>query len=350
VDVGSDEFKRLDNRASWIEFKRDGDNEDGNDAAPPETAPVVIQFDEATGQQKNQQEHFAARKETAEAKIKLPWKDWYNDIGSNLGHVEAEKASAVAVLHGIHKRFDVSKERVEVWSLKGRTSVTASEAVAPHTIYLPPCNPKQSKVFENSEHPFTVPIKVVEFQNEDAAEGRASKETGRTVTYFVNPEFKAPESIPARVPAVADAEEAAVTAVADTWAWGPRGQEVMHPFWAVRRMTAKQLAQHNSREPVPLRFNCVLELFVNSAVSVGVLRGQSLNSTRTVQVPILTNNVKLEEGEELVLEISDKPLIPARNTTKRRWVSAFKESENDIKSKKREAIVKSLTATGTRGT
>ena len=29
----------------------------------------------------------------------------------------------------------------------------------------------------------------------------------------------------------------------EEWVWGPQGAETMHPFWAVRRMTRKQLVK-----------------------------------------------------------------------------------------------------------
>ena len=47
---------------------------------------------------------------------------------------------------------------------------------------------------------------------------------------------------------VAENEQAQQTAVAENepdpeWTWGEGDEETMHPFWVVRRMTAKHLAQ-----------------------------------------------------------------------------------------------------------
>ena len=93
-------------------------------------------------------------------------------------------------------------------------------------------------------------------------------------------------------------------AVADVWVWGPPGQVTMNPFWAVRRMTQKQmrictaddtgsgglLGDRKSRRTI--RFNCKLEPHVMSCVTVGVVQGnESVNTTRCADVLFLTNTV-----------------------------------------------------------
>jgi len=139
-------------------------------------------------------------------------------------------------------------------------------------------------------------------------------------TYYVLPEFKVPKKAD-QTAAVADAKRAQEqadaagksdggdsleeeAAVADVWVWGPPGQVTMNPFWAVRRMTQKQmrictaddtgsgglLGDRKSRRTI--RFNCKLEPHVMSCVTVGVVQGnESVNTTRCADVLFLTNTV-----------------------------------------------------------
>ena len=55
--------------------------------------------------------------------------------------------------------------------------------------------------------------------------------------------------------AVAGTKEANID---DAWVWGPPGDQTMHPFWAVRRLTQKQLTREVAFEQKLLRFNCRL--------------------------------------------------------------------------------------------
>jgi len=66
---------------------------------------------------------------------------------------------------------------------------------------------------------------------------------------------------------------------------------------------------------VPPRFNCKLHNELMSMVIVGVVNEITVNSTRTCEVPFLTNSLPLEEGEELFLEIYDR----CKNPQKRTW-------------------------------
>ena len=80
----------------------------------------------------------------------------------------------------------------------------------------------------------------------------------------------------------------------------------MHPFWAVRRMTEKQLARERSQVrlgQLPPRFNCELQNFSLSSVSIATI---GLNRTKLLEVPVLTNVLPLEACEELILEVVEK--------------------------------------------
>ena len=102
----------------------------------------------------------------------------------------------------------------------------------------------------------------------------------------------------------------------------------MHPFWAVRRMTQRQMSRETAEAKEGerrLRFNCRLEVVSMSCVSVGVVKSQSVNTTRVCNVPFLTNSIEVDEGEELILEVREK--THEEKATKRTWRDAVKDEE-----------------------
>ena len=171
----------------------------------------------------------------------------------------------------------------------------------------------------------------------------------------MNPEFKCPAKQKAKA-AVAETKAAVAKATGEDgtadvdmggmgdgageeeWTWGPEGTNTMHPFWAVRRLTSKQLAK-DIAEPkygtIAPRFNCEIEHIVFSGVTVGVVRNASMNTTRQCSVPFLKNVLALEEGEELILEVQDKTAQPAQDK-KRTWKDALKRQElQELQAKKK---------------
>ena len=155
------------------------------------------------------------------------------------------------------------------------------------------------------------------------------------------PEFTSPE--------LDKDPKTAVAGVDPQWVW--RGRETMHPFWAVRRMTAKQMsvAQDkfaNDTQQCPTskwrpRFNCSLETQTLSCVCIAIVGTQALNRTRILEVPFLANTVMVEEGEELILQIGEKE---KKERPKRTWQDAMKEDlRNDSKLKLKQAKEKKST-------
>ena len=127
---------------------------------------------------------------------------------------------------------------------------------------------------------------------------RRQPRTLRTSTLFVNPELEAPTRIEDKT-AVAEAGGQGDAAVADERVWGPVGEQTMHPFWAVRRVTAKQLAIEaalvapGSARP---RFNCGIATHELSYVNIGAVEGQAANTTRVFDVPFLVNTHEVQAG------------------------------------------------------
>ena len=229
--------------------------------------------------------------------LQLPWRDWWelsNAHSSGAGYLEADKASAVAVLHGLHEGYPVHAEPIDIFSFLNRTIVCAKHDLGPDTVMLPPCIPRQSRVHEKTDHPHAVKVvqKTVRMTTDEVKSDEAK--VLRSRAFFLIPEFKAPVQDTART-AVADDS---VTGV--SWKWSPVGEETMHPFWAVRRMTAPQMTQAKLQAPsghlVP-RFNCKLKVVALSAVNIAAIGDKVLNRTRLHDVPFLTNNVALQQGE-----------------------------------------------------
>ena len=77
-----------------------------------------------------------------------------------MGSREADMAAAVTVLHGIHERYPVEDEDVDIWQTDKSAFVAATKKVAVHGIKLPRCIPRQSKLVRSSTHPFAAMFEV----------------------------------------------------------------------------------------------------------------------------------------------------------------------------------------------
>ena len=349
-----DVVARKDGQHPWIDFstpasqKKDAQQED-----PSTKAPVIVRFDEKTGEQLNAQAELPEETNKEHQPVKLPWREWLKNNGS-FGASAADKASAVAALHVLYDHFDAEEVLVDVWQLDGKICASTPAVAEPGAILIPPCIPKQSQVVEQTEHPSAIKIVEKVMRNnaqrdaaiatirsemvaevETACDGdvsaaleAAEKEVPsvwRENTYYILPEFKPPKL----------ANDSAVAGSTDpTWDWA--GDETMNPFWAVRRLTQKQL-QHEAQvwthetgnsewiKPRP-RFNCALEVHSVSMVNIGAVRKKALNSTRMFGVPFLTNSVKLLANEELILEIWPPPKREPQQK-KRTWRDELRHNE-----------------------
>ena len=66
-----------------------------------------------------------------------------------------------------------------------------------------------------------------------------------------------------------------------------------------------------------------------SVVCIASISKKINNSTRFIEIPILTNSIDLEEGEELLLETTAK--IKKQTIAKRSWRDAGKAEEQEKK-------------------
>ena len=125
---------------------------------------------------------------------------------------------------------------------------------------------------------------------EDPAESAIVKHT-----YYVHPEYK--------LPADATPDDAVASGVLPgTRAWEWKGDETLHPFWAVQRLTPDELSKRNFNQKTNHEFNIALTEKDFNVVTVGSLGGQSVSMTTTVTVPIMTNTKAVAPGAELLMQ------------------------------------------------
>ena len=108
----------------------------------------------------------------------------------------------------------------------------------------------------------------------------------------MHPEYKVPSD---QTPesAVADGLAPGVR----VWKWD--GDESLHPFWAIQRLSADEMKNMISKDPhlrSGRRFNVSLTEKQYNVISVGDLRGHSVAITTQVSVPMITNETKNAAG------------------------------------------------------
>ena len=354
--VAAEQFvKDADARASWIIWPQGAEPFVKDTAVAAPVAPRVIKFNEATGAQLNEQLPFLPEEkaEKISKQLALPWRKWKEGLGLPMGTVQAQHASAVAVLHCLHAQFPLTDEPIDVWEADKDKFVTATAKLQAQTLMLPPCIPKQMKlVAVKSVHPLAAKIIVKE---QSPAETRFDPNSSepltpaiqREVIFFAHPEFMTPTARPKQAKKTEASDASDPAAVAENaedkceedmdWDWSKLQEITMHPYWALRRMTNKQmdreiqLAKDAGKSPLP-RFNCTTRLMTFSNVSVGVVKGHSLTLTRTIEVPFLTNDKEVEKGEELFLEVHEAKRTDDKAKS-RRWTEAHHQQEEQKKKK-----------------
>jgi hypothetical protein len=239
----------------WINFKTTPAVADAAAVAEPCAAPRIITLDEESGKQHNSQLEFVGppKAEKRHRVDLMPWKEWFtlNDTGS----VESDMAVTVMVLQCMHGNFDPSAARVEIYMEDGQLRVNATQDLAEGDLWLPCCVPKQSKVYQHTEHAFAVPITVSMTKEAEQDEAAASPEregNTRKRTFFAIPEWKVPKQ--RECPTEDNSAAAATPAVAVTSTAGdiPAGSDTpafaAEPAGAGTPAKAKSVAEAPSVE------------------------------------------------------------------------------------------------------
>ena len=282
----------------------------------------VLQFEQKTGRQLNEQVDFDQAKTVKASPIEIPWKSWHEQ-NQTMATRDADKAAVVTMLENIHRRWDVSAVDVKIMSLDGKTSVVAGAHMQARTVMLPPCIPKQCKVYDShNEHPMAVPVSVVLAQDTgDAVEAQLSDIVAAKQSrsdFLLCPEFKAPTAVAAK-PGGNPAER--------EWIYSKDQAETLHPFWGVRRITDTALQQEKDRVTTQIKatgeklrvpeFNCEIVTKVSTAVHISVVGVQNVTNTRFITVPYICNFKDVVEGEELILR--HVVLAKTKKAPKRDW-------------------------------
>ena len=93
-------------------------------------------------------------------------------------------------------------------------------------------------------------------------------------------------------------------------AWEFSGDETMHPFWAVTRLTAQELLKRAAgdlqKRSSPFEFNMEFQVRRYQAVLAGSLDTGVKGLVTAVEIPVLVNNKAVAAGTELILEVAPK--------------------------------------------
>jgi len=203
------------------------------------------------------------------------------------------------------------------------TVVVAKKPLKAKELMLPPCVPNAVKLRTESTHPSRVVIEA------------CNSKGGPPTTFYIHPEWVHPEE---DLVATASAVAGAAPAVAGgapvehrVWKWS--GKEVMHPIWAVRRLSADELRTKTKAT----RFNMEQHW---KAITASVVNGDSTQCW-VVRVPFLTNSCDLATGVELLWEALPKQkqaVISSANWVSDQLAKEKAKAANEAKEKKRKAV------------
>ena len=321
---------------SWIDYSTVVEKElkDKEKESPAKAClPRIIVHSEASvqtyrGNVKDDQALYERGEKTAETQWNpLPWKEWLRSaLAQDLDAEKADKAAIISVLRGLHTHGSFQSMPLDVLQ-KGsekvlRAKVTKDIDVA--ELSLPPCVPKSAPMLEESSHAQRIAIVVTR---------QAHGTPDAVKTYYVVPEYKPPvddtDDTEAAVAAAADTE-AAVAANAKAWQF--KGDETMHPFWAIPRVSATEVQKAKAKAKEPIEINMGLTTKRFQSLVVGNWCEARTTNVIAVDVPFLTNLVPLKKGALLYCESAAKQVSQKRSLN---WKDAVQD--NARASKKAQA-------------
>lgn len=270
---------------------------------PDKLLPKVITFDERTGAPIDAQDTREATK-PEQLLAKIPWQTWLQSpAAQSMDERTAAVAAITLILRSMHHKGNVCEQSVDVFidmDTNHRTA-KAGEDLGPGDLELLPCVPATCKVHVASTHPHRVAILVAErdVDGEDVV--------SRSKTFYVHPEYKLPLDTTTES-AVADGLDPR----ARIWEW--TGEETLHPFWAIERMSREELQKKSAAANTRRAFNVVMTTKSYNVVTVGNVKDDSIATTTSVIVPIITNEAAIAAGEELLLESAARPAAHKRKT------------------------------------
>jgi hypothetical protein len=287
--------------AEWMQFEK---KQEEQAQAAPVLLPRVLSFDRDGGV-RCQQETRAHEEVQKESKT-LPWQAWLNtSVKERTNAKDCFKSAALLVLGMLHNCPAVAAQPVKL-EIGGQGNpgvrALAARVIPEGSLFLPPCVHKASRLVETSDHPgrMTLCVKAVG-STKEADKGKAAASdavaaiASEEYNFFALPEFKAPDF-------VGKDEKAGMESI--QWHW--KGEETMHPCWAVRRLTAAQAQKEG------LSINCHVITKNFTSVVIGAIADGSETMTVSVEVPIIANDREVKAGEEFILEVMSKAAPPRK--------------------------------------
>ena len=360
--------------------------------------PVILDFDAKTGKALSQQELFPIQTQEG-AKWSLPWRAGrLFELGEK--EAAMRSALQVLYMLHVRSASAYYSLPIDIIldESKNLKYVQATENMTSGDFCLPPCAPKATQLRTECNHPYKVPIRVAVMGNRAelqttiaaaVADGKSSNAVadGKSLTALaahgvdgkssnavaadcaekqapaavaavpgklvVRPSAKGPQKTSAKKPAQdLEDEHRGGDQVSYTffvtpewrapqckddgqWIW--EGEESMHPFWAVRRLSSTAAAKEG------LQVNTQLKDITFTNLAVGAIAGQSCSQTMSVTVPCLVPSQNIPKHTQLVLLCEDQP----KQTTKR--LKSWKNQvDDDARAAKRPANTRSGGSTATR--
>ena len=162
--------------------------------------------------------------------IQIPWRVWLtSDIGRGLDAEAADTAAAIMALRGLHRSDDFLHLPIEVQTKddgSGKRAIAVADTEA-GMLALPPCVPKAAKLSKDSQSHLRQAIVVTRMYTTPPI----------ATTYYVTPEWKMPKDTTEVDP------DAGASLPDDMISWEFAGDETLHPFWAVLRLSPQELAK-----------------------------------------------------------------------------------------------------------
>ena len=289
-------------RYPWMEFTDPAEKQtpEKTEKKKPEEAimnATILRFDEKTGELLNKQD-TKSQAEASMSKIQLPWKVWCNAAASKNLNIHMTDTDAIgmamSMLHINNSVVDQPIDVVQDQERKANRVIVTRDCDAEEVV-LPPCNPKAHKYLQTCESEKRVPVIVKRrpiLRDEEALLDDAAIKTS---TYYMIPEWKGPEEVE-----TTDPQQKAL-GIETEWKW--KGEEAMHPLWAVRRLTENEISRENAKYPRSLiGITCEWQYTDYTIVTVGKRGNETVSMTVVVQLPLLTNKTALEKGTELIVE------------------------------------------------
>ena len=283
--------------------------------------PRVIVYDEATGVPQTEQDAREAKEKAPPARAEIPWQEWLRSkVAQSLDSDAAAVAAVTVVLASLHRSWKLDEQRVAISMDMDSKQITAQARgdLEPGSLELPPCAPVAHKILATSSHPQRVPIRVTSRvhvergcarrQHTKTPEQPDDDIIADTRTFYIHPEYKLPED-------ATPGDAVASGADASTHAWQWKGDESLHPFWAIPRLSADDLRKENATKGGHRTFNVAMQEKQYNVVTVGDLKGHSVSTTWSVSVPMVTNTERIASGQEFLLEAIAKPAVATKRKT-----------------------------------